>query len=91
MYLTIEYDNLKITCQCEIYGDIIEVEEFTCPDYDYEIADFIADRYEKDQQFAMVIQDELHTAYVEEQIARAAEKHEDDQFWTAHHAAREAV
>lgn len=60
MDLTIEYDNLKITCQCEIYGDIIEVEEFTCPDYDYEIADFVADRYEKDQQFAMCIQDKLH-------------------------------
>ena len=73
MYLTITYGELRITCQCEIYGDYIEVQDVTCPDYDLEIADFVADRYEKDQAFAMVIQDKLSAAYQEEQITRAGD------------------
>jgi homoserine kinase len=73
MYLTITYDNLKITCKCELYDNSIEVEEMDCPDHDSAVSEFVADRYEKDQQFAMCIQDKLHTAYLEEQITRAGD------------------
>jgi homoserine kinase len=73
MYLTITYDNLKITCKCELYDNSIEVEEMDCPDHDSAVSEFVCDRYEKDQQFAMCIQDKLHTAYREECITRAGD------------------
>ena len=63
MELTITYDNLKITCKCELYDNSIEVEEMDCPDYDSAVSEFVCDRYEKDQQFAMVVQDKLHREY----------------------------
>ena len=66
MELTITYDNLKITCKCEKYGKFFEVEEMDCPDHDSTVSEFVCDRYEKDQQFAMCIQDKLHTAYRED-------------------------
>jgi homoserine kinase len=73
MELTIKYDGLKITCKCEKYGNFFEVEEMDCPDHDSAVSEFVADRYEKDQQFAMCIQDKLHTAYREECITRAGD------------------
>ena len=79
MYLTITYDNLKITCKCELYDNSIEVEEMDCPDHDSAVSEFICDRYEKDQQFAMCIQDKLHTAYREECITRAGDVWEEQQ------------
>lgn len=63
MYLTITYDNLRIICKCEVYGDNIDVEEMDCPDYDSAVSEFVCDRYEKDQQFAMIVQDSLHREY----------------------------
>jgi hypothetical protein len=63
MYLTITYDNLKITCKCEKYGNFFEVEEMDCPDHDSAVSEFVCDRYEKDQQFAMIVQDSLHREY----------------------------
>ncbi len=63
MELTIKYDNLKIVCKCEVYGDYIEVEEMDCPDHDSAVSEFVCDRYEKDQQFAMIVQDSLHREY----------------------------
>ncbi len=63
MDLTITYDNLRIICKCELYGNYFEVEEMDCPDYDSAVSDFVADRHERDQQFAMVIQDKLHREY----------------------------
>ena len=63
MYLTITYDNLKITCKCELYDNSIEVEEMDCPDHDSTVSEFVCDRYEKDQQFAMIVQDSLHREY----------------------------
>jgi hypothetical protein len=63
MELTITYDNLKITCKCELYDNSIEVEEMDCPDHDSTVSEFVCDRYEKDQGFAMVIQDKLHREY----------------------------
>lgn len=63
MYLTITYDNLRIICKCEVYGDNIDVEEMDCPDHDSAVSEFVCDRYEKDQQFAMIVQDSLHREY----------------------------
>ena len=63
MELTITYDNLKITCKCELYDNSIEVEEMDCPDHDSTVSEFVCDRYEKDQQFAMIVQDSLHREY----------------------------
>lgn len=63
MYLTITYYNLKITCKCEKYGNFFEVEEMDCPDHDSAVSEFVCDRYEKDQQFAMIVQDSLHREY----------------------------
>ena len=63
MYLTITYDNLRIICKCELYDNYFEVEEMDCPDHDSAVSEFVCDRYEKDQQFAMVIQDKLHREY----------------------------
>ena len=63
MYLTITYGNLKITCKCEKYGNFFEVEEMDCPDHDSAVSEFVCDRYEKDQQFAMIVQDSLHREY----------------------------
>ena len=79
MYLPIKYDNLKIVCKCEVYGDYIEVEEMDCPDHDSTVSEFVADRYEHDQEFAMVIQDKLHAAYQEERITRAGDVWEEQQ------------
>ena len=73
MYLTITYGNLRIICKCELYDNYFEVDEMDCPDHDGEVSEFVADRYEKDQQFAMCIQDKLHTAYREECITRAGD------------------
>lgn len=73
MYLTIKYDGLKITCKCELYDNSLEVEEMDCPDHDSAVSEFVADRYEKDQAFAMVIQDKLSAAYREECITRAGD------------------
>lgn len=73
MYLTITYDNLRIICKCELYDNYFEVEEMDCPDHDSAVSEFVCDRYEKDQQFAMCIQDKLHTAYREECITRAGD------------------
>jgi len=63
MYLTITYDNLRIICKCELYDNYFEVEEMDCPDHDNTVSEFAADRYEKDQQFAMIVQDSLHREY----------------------------
>ena len=63
MELTIKYDNLKIVCKCEVYGDYIEVEEMECPDHDSAVSEFVADRYEKDQAFAMTVQDLIRREY----------------------------
>ena len=63
MYLTITYDNLKITCKCELYDNYFEVDEMVCPDHDSAVSEFVCDRYEKDQQFAMIVQDSLHREY----------------------------
>ena len=63
MYLTITYDNLRIICKCELYDNYFEVEEMDCPDHDSAVSEFAADRYEKDQQFAMIVQDSLHREY----------------------------
>jgi len=79
MYLTITYGNLKITCKCEKYGNFFEVEEMDCPDHDSAVSEFVADRYEKDQAFAMVIQDKLSAAYREECITRAGDQWETQQ------------
>ena len=59
MYLTITYYNLKITCKCELYDNYFEVDEMDCPDHDSAVSEFVCDRYEKDQQFAMIVQDKL--------------------------------
>lgn len=79
MYLTITYYNLKITCKCELYDNYFEVDEMDCPDHDSAVSEFVCDRYEKDQQFAMCIQDKLHTAYREECITRAGDRWEAQQ------------
>jgi hypothetical protein len=63
MYLTITYYNLKITCKCELYDNYFEVDEMVCPDHDSAVSEFVCDRYEKDQQFAMIVQDSLHREY----------------------------
>ena len=81
MDLTITYGELRITCQCEIYGDYIEVQDVTCPDYDLEIADFVADRYEKDQAFAMTVQDLIRREYhmvIGEEAAMREEMQQED-------------
>jgi len=81
MYLTITYYNLKITCKCEKYGNFFEVEEMDCPDHDSAVSEFVCDRYEKDQQFAMIVQDSLHREYhmvLGEDAAMREEMQQDD-------------
>ena len=63
MYLTITYGNLRIICKCELYDNYFEVDGMDCPDHDSAVSEFVCDRYEKDQQFAMIVQDSLHREY----------------------------
>ena len=87
MDLTIRYDGMRITRTCYVYSpEDIEIEGITCPDHDYEVADFVADRYERDQQFAMTVQDMLQKEYhmvLGEEAAMRQEMHQEEMLLAA--------